>query len=133
MALAADRNTPMEDGEEVGVPVAGGAKIFAGSLVVANATGYAAPGSTATGLTYLGRAEEFVDNTGGGDGAKTVRVRRRKAFLWKNSGTDPVDQSSLGKTVYIEDDETVSATDGAGAQSAAGVMVGLDSAGVWVQ
>ena len=49
-ALTADRNTPFKDGETIPVPVAAGAVIFAGALTVANATGYAAPGSTAATL-----------------------------------------------------------------------------------
>jgi len=133
MALSADRKTDMRDGEVIEVPVAANAVIYAGALVVANATGYAAPGSTATGLTRLGRAEEKVDNTGGADGAKTVLVRRKKAFKYKNSGTDPVDQTSLGKTVYIIDDETVAKTDGTSTRSAAGTCVGIESDGVWVE
>lgn len=132
MALAADRNTPMEDGELISVPVAAGAKIYAGALVVANATGYAAPGSTALNLTYLGRAEEFMDNSAGADGDVSVLVRRKKAFKFSNSGGDAVTQANLGKACYIVDDETVSATDGAGTQSAAGEVVGLDANGVWV-
>jgi len=133
MSLTEDRNTPSKDGQLVPVPVAASAVIFAGALVVANANGYGAPGSVATTHTYLGRADEAVDNTGGANGAKTVNVRRGKAFKWKNSSGDPVTQASLGKTVYIEDDETVSATDGTGTQSAAGKMILLESDGVWVE
>lgn len=133
MALAADRNTPMKDGELIAVPVAANAKIYAGALTVANATGYAAPGSTATTLTYLGRAEESVDNTGGADGAKTVQVRRKKAFKFKNSGADAVTQAELGKACYIVDDETVAKTNGTGTRSAAGIVVGIEADGVWVQ
>lgn len=133
MALAADRNTPMKDGELIAVPVAANAKIYAGALTVANATGYAAPGSTATTLTYLGRAEEAVDNTGGADGAKTVQVRRKKAFKFKNSGADAVTQAELGKACYIVDDETVAKTNGTGTRSAAGIVVGVEAGGVWVQ
>lgn len=135
MALTADRNTPKSDAELIEVPVAAGAKIYAGSIVVANASGYAAPGSTATGLTYLGRAEEQVDNTGGANGAKTVLVARKQAFRFANSATDAVTQASLGKACYIEDDETVAATNGTGTgtRSAAGIVVGIDSDGVWVE
>jgi hypothetical protein len=133
MALTKDRNTQMKDGELVAVPVAADAVIYAGALVVANATGYAAPGSAATTLTYLGRAEEAVDNTGGADGAVTVQVRRGKAFKWANSGSDAVTQAELGKTCYIEDDETVAKTDGTGTLSAAGTVVAVDSDGVWVE
>ncbi|MEW5903638.1 MAG: hypothetical protein AB1722_04750 [Pseudomonadota bacterium] len=133
MALTADRNTQMKDGELIAVPVATTKKIFAGSLVAANATGYATPGAVATTLTYLGRAEETVDNSAGADGAVSVLVRRGKAFKFANSGTDAVTQASLGKVCYIEDDQTVSATNGTNTRSAAGTVVGVESDGVWVQ
>lgn len=132
-ALIADRNTAMKDGELVPVPVAAAVRIYAGSLVAANATGYATPGATATTLTYLGRAEERVDNTAGADGAKTVLVRRGKAFRFANLGADPVTQASLGKACYIVDDQTVAATSGTNTRSAAGIVVGVDADGVWVQ
>ncbi|MDW7643445.1 MAG: hypothetical protein SCI25_00220 [Desulfuromonadales bacterium] len=133
MALSADRNTPMKDGELIAVPVAATAKIYAGSLVVANATGYAAPGSTALNLTALGRAEEYKDNSAGADGALTVLVRRGKAFKFANDGVAPVTQAAVGKTCYIVDDETVAATDGTGTRSAAGTVIAVDSDGVWVE
>ncbi len=133
MALTADRNTPKKDGELISVPVAANAKCFAGGLAVADANGYAAPGSTALNLTYLGRFEEQVDNTGGANGDKSVAISRGKAFKFANDGVDPVTQASLGQVCYIVDDETVAATNGAGTRSAAGIVVALDSNGVWVQ
>lgn len=132
MALTKDRNTQMKDADLIPVPMAA-VKIFAGSLVAANATGYATPGAVATTLTYLGRAEETVDNTGGAAGAKTVLVRRGKAFKFANSGADPVTQASMGKVCYIVDDETVALTNGTSTRSAAGIVVGVDSDGVWVK
>lgn len=132
-ALTADRNTPFKDGATIPVPVAANAVIHAGALVVANATGFAAPGSSAITLTYLGRAESAVDNTGGADGAKTVVVRRQKAFKWANLGADPVVQADLGKTCYIADDQTVAKTNGAGTRSAAGKVIQVESDGIWVE
>lgn len=128
-----DRKTPMKDAELISVPVAANAVIGAGKIVVANATGFAAPGSTATTLTYLGRAEEAVDNTGGGDGDIEILVRRNKAFKFNNYGTDLVVQADLGQTCYIVDDETVAHSDGTSTRSAAGKVVGIDSDGVWVE
>ncbi|EAU53533.1 hypothetical protein [Mariprofundus ferrooxydans] len=133
MALTADRNTPMRDGDLIEPPVATGVAIKSGSLVAANATGFATPGAAATTLTYLGRAEEAVDNTLGADGAVTVKVRRKKAFKFANSATDAVTQASLGKACYIEDDQTVAATNGTGTLSAAGTVIGIDTDGVWVE
>lgn len=132
MALSADRNTPYKVPEEISVPVAASTKIYGGALVVANASGYAAGGSTAATLTYLGRAEEKVDNSAGANGAKSVRVARGKAFKFKNSDADPVTQASLGKSCYIVDDETVAATSDDSARSAAGIVLGIESDGVWV-
>ncbi len=132
MPLAADRNTNMKDAELISVPVATGVKIFAGALVAANATGYATPGAVSTALTYLGRAEEQVDNTLGADGAKNVIIRRGKAFKFANSGADAVTQVSLGKLCYIVDDQTVALTNGNGTRSPAGAVVGVEADGVWV-
>lgn len=131
MALAADRNTPMKDGELIAVPAAA-VKLYAGGLVAANATGYATPGAASAVLTYLGRAEETVDNSAGQPGDKTVLVRRGKAFKFKNSGADAVTQAEFGKPCYIVDDETVAKTNGNGTRSPAGTVVGVESDGVWV-
>lgn len=133
MSLIADRNTPFMDTECLGVLVAGGVKIFAGALVCANATGYATPGATATTLTYLGRAEQYVDNTAGIDGAQTVIVRRQKAFKWINCATDLLTQASLGQVVYVVDDQTVAKTNGGATRSPGGKLVGIDTDGVWVE
>jgi hypothetical protein len=132
MALSADRNTEMKDGEVVSVPVATNTVIFAGSLVAANASGYAVPGAVATTLTALGRAEGYVNNNPGANGAKSVLVRRRKMFKFKNYGTDLVVQADLGKTCYIYDDETVAKTNGGTTRSIAGTVMAVDTDGVWV-
>lgn len=133
MSLTTDRNTPMKDGILIVVPVASGVKIFAGSLIAANNSGYAVPGSTDLNLTYLGRADEYVDNTTGGNGAKTVQIRRMKAFKFKNHTADLITQESMGKLCFIVDDETVAKTNGAGARSAAGTVLGIEADGVWIQ
>lgn len=130
-ALTTDRNTPLQDAEVIGVSVAANVQVFAGSLVVANASGYAVGGSTATGLTYIGRAEEYVDNRNGAAGAKVVRVRRLNAFKWANDGS--ITQANLMKTAYIVDDQTVAATDGTSTRSLAGTIIGVESDGVWVE
>lgn len=132
-ALAADRNTPLKDGEIIAVPVATGVKIFAGALVAASATGFATPGATATTLTYLGRAEAQADNTTGANGAISVQVRRNKAFKFANLGADLVVQADLGKNCYIVDDQTVAKTSGGSTRSVAGKVLGVESDGVWVE
>lgn len=133
MSAIQDRNTPFKDGELVPVPVAAGKHIYAGTIVVANAAGFAEPGSTATGLAYLGRADAAVDNTAGAAGAAVVLVRRGKVFKYGNAGADPVTQASFGRVAYIVDDQTVAATNGTNTRSAAGIVLGIDADGVWIQ
>jgi len=131
--LTEDRNTKMQDGELIAQPVAAGAVCHAGGLAVLNAAGYAAPGSTALNLTYFGRFDEARDNTGGADGDKRVLIRRKKAFYFKNLGGDLVAQAGVGQVCYIVDDQTVAGSDGVGTRSPAGVVVAVNSGGVWIE
>lgn len=130
-ALTADRNTAMKDGELIAVPAAAAKKFFAGALAAADASGFATPGAVATTLTALGRVEEFVDNTLGANGAATVLIRRKKAFKFANKAGDLVTQALMGKSCYIEDDQTVRAT--ATGASVAGKVLAVESDGVWVE
>jgi hypothetical protein len=132
MALNADRNTPVRDGANVTHPVAAAKKIYAGALVVINASGYAEPGSTVATLTAVGRAEAQVDNSGGANGAAIINVRRG-IFRFVNSGSDLITRTEIGKTCYIVDDQTVAKTDGTGTRSAAGKVIDVDSVGAWVE
>jgi hypothetical protein len=129
-ALTRDRNTEMQYATLVGLPMATGAKIHAGALVVINATGYAQPGSSEAGLIYAGRAEDAEDNSAGADGDQLIHVRRMAAFKWANDGT--VTPAHLFKTAYIVDDQTVSG-EGEGTLSVAGQIIGIEPDGVWVE
>ena len=132
-ALTQDRNTPYKDGELLSFKVAANVKCYAGGIAVLDG-GYCRPGRTGTGLIYIGRFEQQVDNSGGAAGAKVVMVRRGKAFLFENSAASAITQADLGQDCYIEDDQTVakSAGTGAGAKSKAGRIMGVDDMGVWV-
>ena len=102
-ALTKDRDTQRRDGEQRRIPVAASAKIFAGSIVCYNATGYAAPGADTANFKFAGFAEEYVDNSSGADGALYVRVRRG-VFEIVTSGAAITD---IGKPVFATDDQTV--------------------------
>jgi len=133
VALTEDRNTKMQDAELVAQPVAANAVCHAGGLAVLNATGFAAPGTTALNLLSFGRFEQAVDNTGGADGDQEILIRRGKAFYWQNHGADLVAQANVRQNCFIVDDQTVAATNGAGTRSIAGVVVAVDANGVWVE
>lgn len=128
-----ERQTPLRELGLFAVPVKANAVLTAGFAAVVDATGYAVAATATTGLVYLGRYEDSVDNTGGADGDVQVFVRNTCAFQFANSSSDPVTQASFGLPCYLADGETVAATDNAGTLSKAGRVVGIDENGVWVE
>ncbi len=129
-ALTSDRLTPERAGVDYAEPVAAGARIYAGALVVLNAADFAAPGSTATGLRARGIAQESVDNSGGLDGDLTVRLKRG-VFRLANDGT--VTRADIGSQAWIVDDQTVANNSATNTRSAAGTIRDVDADGVWVE
>ncbi len=127
-----DRQTPRRELGLISVKVKANAVILAGHIVVAGSTGFAEPGKTATGLTYLGIADETIDNTGGADGDVSILVRTHAAFLLDNLGSDAVDQSLVGKKCYIHDSTTVCKTSATNTKSECGVVLEVTTEGVWV-
>lgn len=145
-ALTAFRDTPSQ--HEVrplrSYPVKAGVKIFAGSLVALNA-GFAAPMAIATGRIAVGKAigpapgtggslaGATVDNTSGADGDLTVLVEEG-VHRWGNSSAgDLIAQADVGAQCFGVDDQTVAKTSNTNTRSVAGIIIKVDSAGVWVQ
>jgi hypothetical protein len=128
-ALTADRLTPKRDNDFFYYPMAAATEIFAGSLVVLDASGNAEPATDATGKIAVGRAEEYVNNTGAA-AADSILVRAG-TFRWVNSATNTLTKANIGDTVYCVDDQTVDSL--STGSSPAGIMVDIDSVGVWVK
>lgn len=131
-ALATDRNTPRRDGTELNLGLAAMTKIYGGSIVCRNASGYAVPGSTATTLKALGVAMEQVDNSAGAAGAKKVQIRKGTFCFGNSTSTDLITNADLGNDCYIVDDQTVAKTNGSSSRSVAGKVHSVDADGVWV-
>ena len=132
-ALTKGRNTPARSGDISEIDVAADTKIYQGSLVAVNASDYAVPGSTATTLIGLGRAEEEADNSGGAAGDIKVRVGRSIYRFANSADTDEITAADIGSDCYIVDDQTVALTDGTGTRSRAGKIHDVDAQGVWVK
>jgi predicted RecA/RadA family phage recombinase len=109
-ALTRDRATPYREGIEVDYPVATNTKIFAGSLVCVNATGYAVPAADTAGYQFAGVAMEQVDNSGGSDGGQSVNLRRAGVFEFDAVS---ITQAMVGTGMYAKDDHTFDDTAGA--------------------
>lgn len=132
-ALNEDRNTSRQDGKILGPAVAASTKIYGGSLVARNASGYMAPAADTANFVVMGVSEEYVDNSAGANGDKTVRLRRKKGFWLANSGTNAVTVAHLGANVYVENDQTVASSGGTN-NIVAGKCLAVDSAkGVLVE
>lgn len=133
VALTAARNTPAALGDDREVPLAANAKVYAGGMVQIAASTYGVAASATAANMTIGRAEETVDNTGGANGAVSAKVRRG-VFRFANSAAgDLITRAHIGKSVYVVDDQTVAATDNAGARPKAGTCFDVDAQGVWVE
>jgi hypothetical protein len=126
-ALTGPRNTKAKASfSPLAFPQKGSTVLYTGALAALDA-GYLAPGRTATGLTGAGRVKKTSVNAGGADGAVTAEVESG-IFRWANG--DAIVQADVGKLAYIVDDQTVSK--GATGKSIAGLILEVDSLGVWV-
>lgn len=113
--------------------VAAAVKIFAGSIVMRNASGFLTKGATATGCYSVGRAEETVANSAGAADAVSLTYRAGQ-FAFANLARDAITQAYVGKVCYVVDDQTVAKTSGTGTRSPAGIVEGIEASGaVWVR
>lgn len=132
-ALSAARNTPAAQGDIRRVPLPANGKVYQGGMVQITAAGYAASASATAANVTIGRAEETVDNTGGANADKSIKVRRGVFRFGNSAAGDLIARTEIGKTVYVVDDQTVAKTNNAGARPAAGICFDVDAQGVWVE
>lgn len=102
--LTADRDALRQDGHIISMPLAA-VKVFKGSLLANNTSGYVTKAADTASFTLAGIAYEQVDNSAGAAGDKNVRVERRGVFELNFSGT--ATQATVGLPVYMVDDNTV--------------------------
>lgn len=64
---------------------------------------------------------------GASNGTIGAEVAQGTFFLGSSSGADLLSVATIGKTVYVYDEQTVAATNGGGTRPAAGIHVATDS------
>lgn len=97
--------TRLTHGHRFRDPVAAATRIFAGSMVALNGSGYAIKAvTTATRIRGVALAE--ADNSDGAAGAIGVEIERGP-FLMANDTTNAVTRAHIGANVYVVDDNTV--------------------------
>lgn len=129
-ALTKDRNTPERDGRALHHPVKGGVQIFAGALVALDATGLAIPAAPGEDVKVVGVATAHTDNRLGADGDERLVVRRGVFAFANDAGAREITRADVGMPAAVLDDQTVQRSEGHG--TPAGIIVGLDDDGVWV-
>lgn len=129
--MSRERQAQFRDGSSRSFLVAAGAEIEENANVVLNADGFAIPAIAGPDVKSVGSATEPAK---GGETDGEARVECRTGIkLWRNSEGDPVSAAQIGEQAFIQDQNTVSATDAAGSLSPAGEVFDVDAAGVWIK
>ncbi len=98
-----DRNTTYREGLELEFPVKAATKIYGGSMVAVDSSGYAVPAGNTAGHKLVGIALEQANNSPGANGAIYVRVRTAGVFEF---GATSISQANVGADMYVVDDQT---------------------------
>lgn len=129
-ALTSDKTITSSPGEYVVLNVASGTVIYSGALVAVDTNDFAVPASDAAAIKVVGIANIAVDQRAGVYNSAKKLVVRRGVFLFKNGGSFTV--ANIGDWAYVSDDQTVGAAASLTHDILAGVIVNVDSLGVWV-
>jgi len=107
-ALTGDYDPQAKEGNLIAYPVGANVIIYKGALVSVRNNGYAYPARSGVSTDqFVGVAYETVNNSGGSDGAKVVRVLKRGTFVYNGTGFT---QASVGAAFYALDDNTLTTT-----------------------
>jgi hypothetical protein len=128
MGINGEHHTPSRDGWSRRTRLG---QRDSGRLVCADSTGYAVPGADTAGYTFLGVALESADNTGGANGAISVRVQTSGVFSFAKNGAVTI--ANVGAGLCIADDQTVALAATTTNDIACGQLEGLDGSDVWVR
>lgn len=123
-ALTANRDTLQRDGVFESHGVAASTRIYAGSLVCRNASGYVIPAADTATYKVQGIAQEEANNSSGSAAAIQCKTKWGVARL-ATSGMGAGDE---GKPVYVTDDQTVCLAASSTNKVGAGIILDVISA-----
>lgn len=116
-------------GNSFGYPIAPGEKIFTGSLIGVNASGYAQRVQTAGTVAFIGIAEKGYDNSGSSAPGPTI-VAQNDCFRLVVPGAI---FANIGAAVYATDDATLTLTaPTSGFEGVIGHLAGIENGATWV-
>lgn len=128
-AATADLNTLERSGKDIGI-YASSNIFYRGTLVCEDGNAVAVPAADASGYCCIGMVAEYLDNTGANYSSTKVLRVKRGVFRWTNG--DSFTDANIGDLAYIEDNQTVQKGSSATYDIVAGVIIDVDSDGVWV-
>lgn len=128
-ALTAERSTPRLAIAEFGL-VQGSNTLYAGAMTAIDSAGKACPAADASGYTVVGRCEDTSINSYTSYSATRLVSVRRGIFKWLNGGSFTA--ANIGQICYVADDNTVTTAAAATNDIPAGIIVKVDTDGVWV-
>ena len=125
-------DAPERAGDVLQLPVPVGVNYPAGNLIAVDGTGTAQLADDVAGLHVVGRAEtDVVAGIDIFEGTAIVRVKRG-TFQFGNSLTNPVTQAMIGQPAFVQDCRTVCAAAGSQHAVKAGVVIEVNSLGVFI-
>ena len=127
MFAVAAVNTPSKSGKSINLTVSNDAVIPAGVMVAVDSSAEAVVASDTASIQVVGRASETVDNS---DDGETIDVDVG-IFRWANGGS--FDDSNIGDICYVLASNRVATASTTTNDIIAGVIVDVDSSGVWVK
>ncbi len=126
--LTANRNTKERVPRQRRWSILDGEIIYAGGLLAIDSTPEIQMASDTAGLIVVGVSELYVDNTSDGEYA----TAKTGCFKFNNSSGNAVTAEHIGKTCWVEDDNTVASDPGTNGIEA-GEVYQVDTDGVWVK
>jgi hypothetical protein len=129
-ALAEDRITETKFQALKSYPVAGSTKIYAGSIVAINSSGYAVPASDSAGLKVVGVAASQADNSTGSNGDKSVKV---DAPIIARFDATSITQAMVGQVMYVVDDHTFDDSPGTNGVKAGRLVEFISTTEGWIE
>lgn len=124
--ITAPRNTPRRDGRLLSVKAS--VAIFGGGMVsLLTASGEAVPASTASSGRAVGVATRSAAI------GETFDVESGVFRFGNSASTDLIAKANMSGVCYVVDDQTVALTHATNTRQIAGVIIDVDSVGVWVR
>lgn len=126
-ALSADRQTIRKDAVDFSYPCAASQTFYVGAIAMLNSSGNAQVAAAGEGLVPAGIVQEALVSVGAAD---TGVYLKTKGGCFRLANGDTITKAHIGDLAFAGDDATVY-KDGTG-RSALGVIIEVDSLGVWV-